>query len=170
MQMLETERLILRTFSEDDAPFYMELVNDPVWIRFIGQRNLHNLTDTRVAIVKGPIAMFARHGFCLFVAERKRDSIATGICGLIKRDQLDDVDLGFAFLPAFRGQGYALEAASATMDYAKNTVGLKRIVGLTNPDNLSSIKLLEKMGFVFEKLISLGVEKIDTKLFVYEFA
>ncbi len=172
MTVLDTPRLRLRTFTTDDAAFFMALVNDPAWERFIGKRNLKNLDDTRTAILNGPMAMYARYGFCLYVAELKSDNTAVGICGLIKRDQLIDVDLGFAFLERYRGQGYAREAASATMEYAENTQRLKRIVAITSLDNETSISLLEKIGFKFEKLMSFKAEApetMDTKLFAYEF-
>ena len=161
-QIIGTQRLALRAFTTDDAAFFMELVNDPEWERFIGKRNLNNLDDTRAAILKGPMAMFERHGFCLYVVELKSDHTAIGICGLI----------GFAFLDRYRGQGYALEAARATMDYANNTQGLKRIVAITSPDNDSSIALLEKIGFQFESLMTFNTvtsNTPDTKLFAYEF-
>lgn len=170
IKKIETKRLQLRTFSVDDAPFYMTLVNEPGWIRFIGQRNLRTIADTETAILKGPVAMYERHGFCLFVVERKSDGEPIGICGLIKRDQLQDVDLGFAFLEAFQGQGYALEAATATMQYAAQAVQLKRIVAITSLDNDASIKLLGKLGFIFERTMAYASSEIDTKLFVYQFA
>ncbi len=172
MIILETPRLRLRTFNTDDAAFFMALVNDPAWERFIGKRNLTNLDDSRTAILNGPMAMYARYGFCLYVAELKSDDTAVGICGLIKREQLIDVDLGFAFLERYRGHGYAREAASATTEYAEKTQGLKRIVAITSLDNESSISLLEKVGFKFEKLMSFNAEApeiIDTKLFSCEF-
>jgi RimJ/RimL family protein N-acetyltransferase len=169
MNILQTERLTLRTFTINDAPFYMALVNEPAWVRFIGNRNLTNIEDTRAAILKGPLAMQERFGFSLYVVERIADAVPLGICGLIKRDSLDDVDLGFAYLKAYRGQGYALEAASATMDYAKNTIGLKRIVAITSPDNFNSIKLLEKIGFAFERVMMNANNEPDTKLFAHAF-
>ena len=171
-QIIGTQRLALRAFTTDDAAFFMELVNDPAWERFIGKRHLNNLDDTRAAILKGPMAMFERHGFCLYVVELKSDSTAIGICGLIKRDQLVDIDLGFAFLERYRGQGYALEAARATMEYANHTQGLKRIVAITSLDNDNSIALLKKIGFQFESLMTFNTvtpNTPDTKLFAYKF-
>ena len=169
MNILETERLTLRTFTIDDAPFYLQLVNEPAWLRFIGNRGLTTIEQTRAAILKGPIAMHERLGFCLYLVSLKSDTTPIGICGLIKRDQLEEVDLGFAYLKQFWGHGYALEAARAIMDYAKNTVGLKRIVAITSPDNFSSIKLLEKIGFRFEKILPHMSDKLDTKLFIHDF-
>ncbi len=175
MKIFETNRLVLRTFTVDDAPFFMALVNEPGWLRFIGNRHLTTLEDTRDAILKGPIAMYERLGFCLYVVEQNdhaQTSTSVGICGLIKREQLDDVDLGVAFLAEYGGQGYAFEAAQATLNYANNTLGLKRIVAITSPDNISSIKLLEKIGFRFEKMMAYKSSKpdeLDTQLFGYDF-
>lgn len=175
MKILETNRLVLRTFTMDDAPFYLALVNEPGWLRFIGNRGLSQLEETRTAILTGPVAMYERLGFCLYVVEQKTGveaNTSIGICGLIKRDQLDDVDLGFAFLAEYGGYGYALEAAQATMDYANSTLGLKRVVAITSPDNISSIKLLQKIGFKFEKMMtfkSTNPDAPDTQLFGYEF-
>ena len=110
-QVLETDRLILRQLSIEDDAFILELVNDPLWLRFIGDRGVRTLDEARNYILKGPVAMYERAGFGLYLVERKIDGVPMGICGLIKRDVLDDVDLGFAFLPEYRGQGYATESA-----------------------------------------------------------
>jgi RimJ/RimL family protein N-acetyltransferase len=154
-KILETDRLILRRLSVEDNEFILELVNDPLWLRFIGDRGVHTLEDARDYILKGPVAMYARLGFGSYLVERKSDGIPLGICGLIKRDALEDVDLGFAFLPEYRAQGYAYESAAAVLAYGQSVFGLKRIVAITSPDNDQSAKLLEKLGFTFEKMIQL---------------
>ena len=168
MKVLETDRLILRWISADDAPFILELLNDPGWLRFIGDRGVRTTDAAREYILKGPVAMVERLGFGLYLTERKSDGVPLGICGLIKRDGLDDVDIGFAFLPQFTGMGYATEAAIATMAYGKNTFGLKRIVGITSHDNVTSIKLLEKIGLKFERMAQLPKENEEIMLFAWE--
>src|SRR5678815_4161900 len=123
MSVIETDRLILRRFTAEDAPFILELLNEPSWLRFIGDKGVRTLGDARDYIRKGPVAMYARYGFGLEVAALKESGLPIGMCGLIKRDTLEDIDIGFAFLPRFWGKGYAHEAAAATMEYGKGTLG-----------------------------------------------
>jgi RimJ/RimL family protein N-acetyltransferase len=165
MKVLETDRLIIRRLTFEDAAFILELVNDPAWLRFIGDRGVRTLADARNYILKGPMEMYDRLGFGLYLAELKEEGVPIGMCGLIKRDSLKHVDIGFAFLPDFRGKGYAYEAASAVLAYGKNTLGLERIVAIVSPGNDSSIKLLGKLGFQFEQMITLSARD-EVKLFV----
>ncbi|MGE7937797.1 GNAT family N-acetyltransferase [Bacillus paramycoides] len=165
MIVRETERLILRWFDVKDAPFILELVNDPAWIQFIGDKGVRNLEDAKNYILNGPVDMYNKIGFGLYLVERKEDLTPLGMCGLIKRDSLEDVDIGFAFLEKFRSKGYGYESASAVMEYGKNELSLKRIVAITSIDNADSGKLLEKVGLRFEKIISGSGE--DLKLFGY---
>ncbi|SCC54417.1 YkkB [Bacillus cereus] len=165
MIVLETERLVLRWFDIKDAPFILELVNDPAWIQFIGDKRIKNLDDAKKYILNGPVDMYNKIGFGLYLVERKEDFTPLGMCGLIKRDSLEDVDIGFAFLEKFRSKGYGFESASAVIDYGIQKLGLKRIVAITTIDNINSGKLLEKVGLQFEKIISDSGE--DLKLFGY---
>jgi RimJ/RimL family protein N-acetyltransferase len=165
MKVLETERLILRRLSVDDGAFILGLLNDPAWLLFIGDKGVRNLEDARNYIVTGPMDMYARLGFGLYLTERKSDAAPIGICGLIKRDALEDVDIGFAFLPAFRGKGYAREAAAAVMEHARSAFGMRRLVAITSPDNEASIRLLEKLGLRFEATVSLAGDSHDVSLF-----
>ncbi|MDA1677616.1 MULTISPECIES: GNAT family N-acetyltransferase [Bacillus cereus group] len=165
MIVLETERLILRWFDIKDAPFILELVNDPAWIQFIGDKRIKNLDDAKKYILNGPVDMYNKMGFGLYLVERKEDLTPLGMCGLIKRDSLEDVDIGFAFLEKFRSKGYGFESASAVIDYGVQNLGMKRIVAITTIDNINSGKLLEKVGLQFEKIISDSGE--DLKLFGY---
>ena len=165
-EVLETDRLILRHLSADDAEFVFELVNDPAWLRFIGDRGVRNLDDARDYIRKGPVDSYSRYGFGLYAVERKEGGSPIGICGLVKRDFLEDVDIGFALLPAFRGKGYAREAARATLSYAREVVGLDRIVAITSADNDASGRLLEEIGLRFERMIRISADSPeDVKLF-----
>ena len=154
--VLETERLSLRHAELEDAAFMLELVNEPSWLRFIGDRGVRNLEDARNFIDNGPRKMYAQHGFGLFVVERKNDAVPMGLCGLIRRETLPDVDIGFAFLPRFWGQGYAFEAAAATLRYAHGVQGLDRVVAIAKPDNESSDKLLRRIGLQLEGTIRLA--------------
>lgn len=168
MKVLETDRLVLRRLSVDDADFMLGLLNDPSWLRFIGDRGVRTREDARAYILKGPIDMYERLGFGIYLTELKEGGAPIGICGLVKRDFLEDVDIGFALLPGFWGQGYAYEAASAVMEYAKGALGLKRIVAITNPENQSSIRLLEKLGLQFDRMIRTTADGPEIRLFVWD--
>jgi len=163
--ILETPRLRIRAFTVDDAPFAYELVNDPDWIRNIGDRNVRTLEDARGYLERGPIAMQEKHGFSLFAVILKESDVTIGMCGLIRREVLEDVDIGFAFLPAYRGQGYALESAQAVMDYAWGPLGLERLVAIVAPGNAPSIRLLESLGFTFERMMRLPNDDEDLRLY-----
>lgn len=146
MIVLQTERLQLAHLNDADAPFILELLNDPDWLLHIGDRGVRNLDDARAYIANGPGAMIARHGHGLYRVDRRADGAKLGLCGLIKRDSLPDVDLGYAFLPAARGQGYALEAAAAALAQARDLLRLPRLLAITAPANSASARLLEKLG------------------------
>lgn len=161
--ILETERLTLRELHDGDAAFVLELLNSPGWIRFIGDRGMRTEDEARDYLAKGPIDMYRRLGFGLYAVLRRGDAAPIGMCGLIKRDGLDDVDIGFAFLDQHAGQGYAFEAAQAVMAHGREVLGLQRIVAITSVDNDRSIRLLEKIGLRFEKLIPIKGEQV--KLF-----
>jgi len=168
MNVLETDRLILRKLTVEDAAFILQLVNEPSWLRFIGDRGVKTLEDARGYILKGPVEMYRRFGFGLYLTALKEDGAPMGLCGLIKRDSLKDVDIGYAFLPRFWGKGYAHEAAAAVLAHGKHTLGLRRIVAITSQDNHSSIKLLEKLGFRFEQLLQLTPGEPQVKLFGHD--
>jgi RimJ/RimL family protein N-acetyltransferase len=163
--IIETDRLHLRLLSVDDAEFILRLLNEPSFIQNIGDRGVRNLDDAEAYIQKGPIASYERFGFGLWMVETRSDGTPIGICGLLKRDVLADVDIGYALLPEFWSQGYALESAAAVVSYAGEKLGLKRVVAVTNSDNESSIRLLEKMGFQFERMVRLSLDAPEIKLF-----
>lgn len=165
---LRIERLAIRPFTEDDAAFILELVNDAEWLRFIGDKQVRCLDDARRYLREGPMAMWTRHGHGLCCVERASDGVAIGMCGLIKRDSLDDVDLGFAFLPAARGQGYAREAAAATLEHGFGALALKRIVAITDIDNAASARVLEAVGFRFERLLLGAPDAKPLRLFAVD--
>ena len=169
MLILQTERLNLRTITVDDAGFYLELVNDPSWIRYIGDRGLRTLEAAATAIVDGPVAMHDKLGYSLYVVERRSDGKAMGMCGLIKRDILPDTDIGYAISPQFWGQGYAREAAGAVVAHARGPLGLRRLLAITSPDNAASQKLLLKLGMGFVKRTKLEGWEEDSHLYKMEF-
>ncbi|MET0752288.1 MAG: GNAT family N-acetyltransferase [Pyrinomonadaceae bacterium] len=169
MQIIETERLILRELSAEDAEFVLELVNEPAWKKNIGDRGIQTTEGAREYILNGPVASYEKFGFGLWLVELKDSNESIGICGLIKRDTLEDVDIGFAFLERFWLKGYAVESAAAVMDYGRDVIGLKRIVAITVPDNLGSIKVLEKIGMRFEKMIRTAQDAEEIKLFARDF-
>ncbi|EFV79665.1 ribosomal-protein-alanine acetyltransferase [Bacillus sp. 2_A_57_CT2] len=166
MKVLETDRLILRWLTPDDAAFILELLNEPSWIRFIGDKGVRTLEDAKNYIVSGPMKMYSQMGFGLFMVERKEGSLPIGMCGLIKRDTLDNVDIGFAFLSTYQTQGYGFESASATLKYGHEEQDLKRILAITSLENQASSGLLEKIGMKYEGTIILDKEKL--KLFASE--
>lgn len=166
MNILETERLVLRRMRVEDAEFIFELVNEPAFIRNIGDKGVRTLEDARNYILNGPVASYAKFGFGLYVVVIKETGAAIGICGLLKRDSLEDVDIGFALFEKFWGRGFAYESAAAVMEYGRTALGLKRIVAITSPDNEGSMRVLEKIGLRFEKMIRMPGSDEDTRLFV----
>jgi len=165
MNILETERLLVRQLSLEDAPFILQLVNEPSFIQNIGDRGVRTLADAEKYIENGPVASYARNGFGLCLVTLKESSESIGMCGLIKREALEDVDIGYAFLPKFWSKGYAFEAAQAFKQYAREVIGLTRLVAIVDPNNQGSIRVLEKLGMAFEKMVRLSPEDIDLKLF-----
>lgn len=137
--------------NENDAPFIYELLNTYEWLNNIGDKGVHSLEDARNYLVTGPMSMYKDLGFGLYLVEIKSENVPIGICGLIKRDSLDDIDIGFAFLPEYSGLGYAYEASQAVVHYAKSQMKLERLVAITTADNPRSIKLLNKLGLNYEK-------------------
>jgi len=163
--VLETERLSLRQLTEDDAPFILHLLNEPSFIEFIGDRGVRTLDDARRYLQAGPLASYEQYGFGLYLVQLRERGIPIGICGLLKRDQLEHADIGFSLLPEFWSEGYALEAAAAVVDYARVTLGLGRLVAITSPHNERSARLLGKLGFAFERNIRMTPEGEELKLF-----
>ncbi len=145
-----TARLVLRELVAADAPFIRALLNDPDWIRYIGDKGVRTDDDARGYLERGPIAMYARNGFGLYHVAVRATGEAIGMCGLIKRDTLPDVDVGFAFLPAHRGHGYALESAAAVIAHGAAAHGLTRVVAIASPDNARSLRVLEGLGMTSE--------------------
>ena len=160
-----TERLILRPFNLADAGFILELVNTPGWLKYIGDRKVYNVEDAANYLKNGTLKNYEIHGFGFLVMTLKDSGTAVGMCGLVKRDTLEDVDIGYALLPEFEGKGYAFEAASATLIFAKNELNLGRIVAITSMENERSGNLLTKLGFKLENKVRLSDD--GEELFLY---
>lgn len=179
MKILETERLILREIVKEDAEFILDLLNQPSFIKYIGDRNVRNLEQAREFIENRFRQSYAENGFGLYAVELKAEfdtltdgwvSAGTpiGICGFLKRDSLPDADIGFAFLPQFERKGFAFESAEAVMKFGREVLGLKRVLAITTQNNESSVNLLEKIGFKFERLVKLPHDAEELKLFSFD--
>jgi len=163
--VIETPRLQMRRFVYTDAAFFVRLLNDPDWIRYIGDRDVHNQEQACAYMAKSYMAQYEKMGFGLYLVQLTGVAAPIGICGLIKRDGLDDVDIGFAFLREFRGKGYALEAAAATINYARDALKMKRVVAIATPDNAASIALLQKIGLRFEATTRLKDDAVELAVY-----
>jgi len=167
MKSINTQRLNIRPLRLNDAEFILELFNTKDFIKFIGDKGIKTLESAKNYLIQGPIKMYKELGIGLCLVELKNDTTSLGICGLIKRETLDDIDLGFGFLPKYYNKGFAYEASKAILDSAKTKYD--RLVAITNSNNLSSIKLLEKLGMSFEKNIEKLAENIDLRLYGINF-
>ena len=161
MIVLETERLILRGMNFADAPFILALLNEPSFLRFIGDKKVRTVQDAEQYILNGPVSSYNRNGFGLCLVELKETHTPIGMCGLLKRDELPHADIGFAFMPDFWNKGFAYEAAAAVMNDARERLKLKPVLAITNQDHESSIKLLQKLGFKFERLIKMSTDSAE---------
>jgi RimJ/RimL family protein N-acetyltransferase len=167
-EVLRTARLRLRLVDPRDAAFYLELVNDPDFIAHIGDRGLRTLEAAARAIEEGPVAMQRSRGHSLYLVELLDGGEPVGLSGLIKRDVLEDVDIGYAFLPRHRARGYAFEAAQAVVGHAR-TLGIPRLAAIVNPANTASIGLLLKLGMRFERFAELTPGQPGVNVYLMEF-
>lgn len=151
--ILETSRLSLRELRLEDKNFILDLLNTPSWLRFIGDKNVHTLDDAEAYLINGPLESYRKNGFGLWLVLLKEHNKPIGMCGLIKRDYLDDIDIGFALMPGFEGLGYGYEMAKATTNYGQNVLKISRLAAITDADNVPSIELIKKIGLRFEKMV-----------------
>ena len=165
---IETSRLCLRWLGADDAAFIQRLVNDPDWLRFIGDRQVAGRNDARRYIEEGPSAMYRQYGFGLNRVALKRSDRPIGICGLLRREQLPVADLGYAFLPEFRHRGYGYEAACAVLQHAFTELGQERIAAIVSADNEASLRLLDRLGFRYQRPFETEAESAATDLYITE--
>ena len=148
--VLETERLTLRRLTEDDAEFMLGLLNEPSFHQYIGDRGVRTVEEARAYIRNGAMASYEAFGFGLWLVTQKEDGAPIGLCGLLKRETLPDVDIGFAFRPAFWSRGYAVESGAAVVEHARTAFGLSRLVAIVQSDNRGSVRVLTRLGFQFE--------------------
>lgn len=151
METIESERLFLRPLTLEDGEFIVELLNTEGFIKYIGDRNVKTVEQAKSYLLNGPLKSYEANGFGLGLVQLKTDRTPLGMCGLLQRDYLDHPDIGFAFLPEHNGKGYAREIAKAVIDYWFQKLQLERVLAIVLPENFSSIRLLEKLGFRYEK-------------------
>lgn len=168
--VLETPRLRLEELSAADAQFMLGLLNEPSFLQFIGDRGVRTLDQAREYILDGPVKSYRENGFGMYLVRLKSNGAAAGVCGLVRREGLVDIDIGFAFKPDHWSKGYANEAADAVLHYAHHDLGIHRIVAITDIENHASGRVLEKIGMRFERLIRLTPEDEEIRLFVHEAA
>lgn len=168
MKILETERLILREIVETDDEFILDLLNQPSFIKYIGNRGIDSLEKTREVIENRYRQSYKDFGYGLYIVELKESGEPIGFCGFVNRDTLPDADIGFAFLPQFERKGFAFESAKAVMKFGREKLNLKRVLAITTQNNKSSVKLLEKLGFKFERLIKMPHDEQELNLFSWE--
>lgn len=167
-KVIETERLTLRQATLDDAEFMLRLLNEPSFLRFIGDRGVRTADDARRYIADKYFDSYERNGFGLWVVERKDTPGPIGISGLVKRDVLPHPDIGFAFLPEYWSAGYAYESAAGVKQHAFEVLGLTQLFAITNPDNVGSIRIVERLGLTFLRMMSLSAGAAEVKLFGLE--
>ena len=161
----ETERLLLKAASTEDAPFILTLFNAPNWIKYIGDRNMNTVVEAEKYIAAKMIPQQERLGFSNYVVIRKADGVKMGTCGVYDRDGLEGLDIGFAFLPEYEGQGYAYESANKMKEAARDLFGQAELKAITTHDNASSQKLLKKLGFKSEGKTKIKDDEEELLLF-----
>jgi RimJ/RimL family protein N-acetyltransferase len=169
MTVIETERLRLRPLTPDDAPFILTLLNDPSFLRYIGDKKVRTVEDARQYIMNGPVASYERHGIGQLLVELKESHTPIGMSGLLQREELPDPDIGFALLPDYCNKGFAFEAATAVLKDGRERLGLQRVLAITSLDNEASIGLLQRLGFRFDRITKLTPEGEQLRLFTKEF-
>lgn len=162
---IETERLRLSRLTLDDADLMLAIWNDPAFIRYVGDRRIRTVDEARAALEEGAFRLYAEHGVGPYRVSLKSNGTAVGICGLFRRDGLEDTDIGFSTLPQYCGRGYGFEAARAVVEHARVDAGLTRLTALVSPENVASMRLIEKLGMLFEKMIRIPGEAADVRLY-----
>ena len=167
---MNTERLELRWLTLDDTPMMFAVWNDPAFVRFVADRGIRSLEQARAAVEAGPLRLYAEYGYGPFRVRRRADGMDMGICGLFRRDGLEEPDIGFAILPDFCGMGYGFEASTAVLQHAREALGLPCVTAIVSPHNDASIGLLEKLGMRYERPIRMPGDDHDVRLYRIEFA
>ena len=167
---LRTERLELCWLTPDDAPMMLAVWNDPAFLRHVGDRGIRNLEQARAAIEAGPLSLYSQYGYGPFRLRLRDESVDIGICGLFRRDTLDEPDIGFAILPDYCGRGLGYESSVAVLDHARHTLGLDAVTAIVSPENAASIGLLEKLGLHYDRAIRMPGDEHDVSLYRIDFA
>ena len=154
--------------SSDDREFIFDLVNEPSFKKYIGDKDVNSLEDADRYLREGPIGHYERFGYGLFLVSLKETETPAGICGLIQREEFDDPDIGFAFLKRHRKQGYAIESSRVVLAHGFDTLDLRRIIAMADSDNIPSINLLKKLGFMYEKDVRMPDDDHDISLFALQ--
>lgn len=165
MTLIEARRTILRDMTADDAPFILDLLNQPSFLRYIGDRQVRTVDDATQIIETRYRQSYREHGYGLYVVELRAASRPIGMCGFVRRAGLPCADMGFAFLPAFEGHGYACESALAALQFGRDTLGLRELLAIAQPDNLRSHRLLERLGFASPGALTLPGETAPVMVF-----
>jgi [ribosomal protein S5]-alanine N-acetyltransferase len=165
MTFIDTDRLSIRYMTVEDFRFIYRLLNEPTWIKYIGDKGIKTEDDAKNYIQTGPLQMYKDYGFGLYLVTLKETAVPIGLCGLIKRPSLENIDLGYAFLPEHTGKGYAFEATKAVMDYGKEQLSIEKLIAITTIDNIKSEKVLLKLGFSYDSLIKGTNDLEELKLF-----
>ena len=168
--ILNTERLEMCWLTPDDAPMMLAVWNDPAFIRYVGDRSIRTLDEARAAIETGPLRLYTDFGYGPFRITRRVDGVNFGICGLFRREGLDEPDIGFAVLPDFCGQGFGFEASVAVLDHARDALKLSCVTAIVSPENKPSVGLLEKLGLHYERAIRMPGEDHEVSLYRIDFA
>jgi RimJ/RimL family protein N-acetyltransferase len=163
--LIETERLKLRHFTIEDAAIIVRILNEPSFIKNVGDKGVRTIDDAVAYLENGPIASYAANGFGGYLVQLKESGEPIGMCGLLKRDQFDDPDVGYTFLPEFWRQGFAAEAVTAVLEHSRRTLGIDRIIAVVSPHNTPSSRLLEKLGFTFQKIVNFQPSGDDVLLY-----
>lgn len=146
MNIFGTDRLIIQEVTLDDSNFIFRLLNSLTWIKFIGDRRIKTEDDARTYILNNFIDSYEKRGYGLYKMCLRENEIPIGICGFLKRDYLDHVDIGFAVLPEYEGKGYAFEASKSILNFGKLKLNMNPILAVTTNENTKSRKLLQKIG------------------------
>ena len=167
--LLNTERLELRWLTPDDAEMMLAIWNDPAFLRYVGDRGVRTVEQARSAIEAGPLQIYADYGYGPFRLTRRDDGSDVGICGLFRREGLDEPDIGFAILPEYRGRGFGFESSVAVLDHARDALNLSGVTAIVSPQNERSIGLLEKLNMYYERTIRLPGDDDDLSLYRIDF-
>ena len=162
---LETDRLQLQWLTLADTPLMYSIWNDPAFVRYVGDRGIETLEMAETAMRDGPLHLYETYGYGPFRVTRRSDGAVAGVCGLYRRENLDAPDLGFAFLPDYRGLGFGYESSCAVLRYARDELELETVTAIVSPRNTASIALLLKLGLVFEKAIRMPGDDEDVSLY-----